>query len=73
MGRVTACFYDQVGGPTEPLVFEPAATLAIAALPGAEVELAVRPSVVAPRIATSPFTSGSGERIEPWDDRKPKS
>jgi ubiquinone/menaquinone biosynthesis C-methylase UbiE len=54
MGRVTARFYDQVGGPTAPLVFEPAATLAIAALPGAEVELAVRPSVVAPRLSSTP-------------------
>jgi ubiquinone/menaquinone biosynthesis C-methylase UbiE len=75
MGRVTARFYDQVGGPTAPLVFEPAATLAIAALPGAEVELAARPSVVAPRLATHPPvapTAPSAARVEPWDDRKPK-
>jgi ubiquinone/menaquinone biosynthesis C-methylase UbiE len=75
MGRVTARFYDQVGGPTEPLVFEPAATLAIAALPGAEVELAVRPSVVAPAPRKSSFPpppAGPGERTEPWDDTKPK-
>lgn len=71
MGRVTARFYDQVGGPTEPLVFEPAATLAIAALPGAEVELAVRPSVVAPRLSSLP--PAPSERDEPWDDTKPKS
>lgn len=70
MGRVTARFYEQVGGPTGPLVFEPAATLAIAALPGAEVELAVRPGVVAPRLSTSP--SRLSERPEPWDDTKPK-
>lgn len=69
MGRVTARFYDQVGGPTAPLVFEPAATLAIAALPGAEVELAVRPSVVAPLISGS---SLPGDRTELRDDRKPK-
>lgn len=50
MGRVTARFYDRVGGPTSPLVFEPAATLAIAALPGAEVTLEARPSVVAPAL-----------------------
>ena len=56
MGRVTARFYDQVGGPTAPLVFEPCATLAMAALPGAEVEIFGRPSVVAPRLSVvSPF------------------
>lgn len=71
MGRVTARFYDQVGGPTAPLVFEPVATLAIAALPGAEVELAVRPSVVAPRLSKAPEPT-SGSRVEPWDDDKPK-
>jgi ubiquinone/menaquinone biosynthesis C-methylase UbiE len=70
-GRVTARFYAQVGGPTAPLVFSPAATLAIAALPGAEVEIAVRPSVVAPRLSTEP--PASSERLEPWDDTKPKS
>jgi SAM-dependent methyltransferase len=76
MGRVTARFYEQVGGPTAPLVFEPAATLAIAALPGAEVELAVRPSVVAPRLPSHPPgapADGLGTaRAEPWDDSKPK-
>ena len=51
MGLVTARFFDRVGGPTEPLSFEPAVTLAIAALPGAEVELFSRPSVVAPPIS----------------------
>jgi SAM-dependent methyltransferase len=69
-GRVAARFYDQVGGPTEPLVFEPAATLAIAALPGAEVELAVRPSVVAPRLR--PASHAPSERAEPWDSTKPR-
>lgn len=54
MGRVTARFYDQVGGPTEAMSFEPAVTLAIAALPGAEVELANRPSVTAPTLSTIP-------------------
>ncbi|MDB4938936.1 MAG: Aklanonic acid methyltransferase [Labilithrix sp.] len=76
MGRVTARFYDQVGGPTAPLVFEPAATLAIAALPGAEVELAVRPSVVAPRLSSMPPPPNEPTprpaRTEPWDDEKPK-
>jgi ubiquinone/menaquinone biosynthesis C-methylase UbiE len=54
MGRVTARFYDQVGGPTEALSFEPAVTLGIAALPGAEVELANRPSVTAPALSSLP-------------------
>ena len=46
--RVAASFYDKVGGPDAPLTFAPPATLAIAALPGAEVELVNRPSVRAP-------------------------
>lgn len=54
MGRVTARFYDRLGGPTAPLTFEPAVTLAIAALPGAEVELMSRPSVTAPRLSSVP-------------------
>jgi ubiquinone/menaquinone biosynthesis C-methylase UbiE len=54
-GRVTARFYDRVGGPTVPLVFEPAVTLAIAAHPGAEVELADRPkSVKVPPLSLHP-------------------
>jgi|HubBroStandDraft_1064217.scaffolds.fasta_scaffold41546_2 ubiquinone/menaquinone biosynthesis C-methylase UbiE len=48
MDRVAARFYAWWGGPDKPLSFDPAATLAIAALPGAEVELAHRPSVRAP-------------------------
>lgn len=52
-GRVTARFFDKVGGPTAPLTFEPAVTLAIAALPGAEVELLSRSSVKAPPLSTS--------------------
>ncbi len=47
MGLVAARFYDRVGGPTAPLSFAPAVTLGIAALPGAEVELASRPSAKA--------------------------
>lgn len=54
MGRVTARFFDQVGGPDEAMSFEPAVTLAIAALPGAEVELANRPSVTAPALSSLP-------------------
>jgi ubiquinone/menaquinone biosynthesis C-methylase UbiE len=47
--RVAARFYEWCGGPDAPLSFEPSATLAIAALPGAEVELQHRPSVRAPQ------------------------
>jgi ubiquinone/menaquinone biosynthesis C-methylase UbiE len=46
--RVAARFYEKVGGPETPLSFDPPATLALAALPGAEVELQHRPSVRAP-------------------------
>jgi ubiquinone/menaquinone biosynthesis C-methylase UbiE len=46
--RVAASFYSWWGGPDKPISFDPAATLAIAALPGSEVELAHRPSVRAP-------------------------
>ena len=48
MQRVAARFYERVGGPGAPLSFEPPATIAIAAHPGAEVELQHRPSVRAP-------------------------
>jgi ubiquinone/menaquinone biosynthesis C-methylase UbiE len=48
MGLVAARFYDHVGGPTAPLAFEPVVTLVVAAHPGAEVELASRPSAKAP-------------------------
>ncbi len=48
LARVAARFYETCGGPDAPLSFAPCATLAIAALPGAEVELAHRPSVRAP-------------------------
>ena len=47
--RVASRFYEWSGGPDAPLTFEPRATLAIAALPGAEVELQHRPSVRAPK------------------------
>jgi ubiquinone/menaquinone biosynthesis C-methylase UbiE len=46
--RVAARFYEQVGGPSTPLSFHPPATIAIAALPGAEVALEHRPSVRVP-------------------------
>ena len=67
MGLVTARFYDKVGGPTEPLSFEPAVTLAIAARPGAEVELLTRPSAKAP-----PLPSASQPKlpkdVDPYKD-----
>lgn len=48
MGMVVASFYAAVGGPSAPLPWDPPATLAVAALPGAEVALNSRPSVRAP-------------------------
>jgi ubiquinone/menaquinone biosynthesis C-methylase UbiE len=48
MQRVAARFYEKVGGPGAPLSFDPPATLAVAALPGAQVELQSRASVRAP-------------------------
>jgi len=48
MQRVAACFYEKVGGPGAPLSFQPPATIAIGAIPGAEVELQHRPSVRVP-------------------------
>ncbi len=48
MDRVAAKFYDTAGGPDAALSFAPPATLAIAARPGAEVELADRPSIRVP-------------------------
>ena len=48
MERVARAFYEWAGGPDLPLSFAPPAALAIAGLPGAELELAGRPSVKAP-------------------------
>jgi ubiquinone/menaquinone biosynthesis C-methylase UbiE len=47
--RVASRFYERIGGPATPVSFDPPATLAIAALPGAEVEIEARPSVRAPK------------------------
>lgn len=69
MGLVTARFYDRVGGPEAPLTFEPAVTLAIAALPGAEVELLSRPSVKAPPLSNKTLTPAPPPR-EPPDPYK---
>lgn len=71
MNRVTAHFFDKMGGPTEPLSFEPVVTLAIAALPGAEVELLTRPSAKAPPLpsASSPALPKSSPRdVDPYKD-----
>jgi SAM-dependent methyltransferase len=48
MQQVAARFYERVGGPGAPLSFDPPATIAIAALPGAQVELENRPAVRTP-------------------------
>lgn len=45
IGHVASRFYERVGGPTAPLSFDPPATLAIAGIPGADIELEYRPSV----------------------------
>lgn len=68
MGKVTARFYAEFGGPTAPLTFEPSVTLAIAALPGAEVQLEARPSVRAKPLSTaSPLVSLPGPP-DPYKD-----
>jgi SAM-dependent methyltransferase len=48
VGRVAARFYDSVGGPDTPLSFDSPATIAIAGLPGDEIELENRPSIRVP-------------------------
>jgi ubiquinone/menaquinone biosynthesis C-methylase UbiE len=48
MDRVAARFYERFGGPEAALSFRPAATIAIAALPGAEVTLDALPSMRVP-------------------------
>jgi hypothetical protein len=45
LSRVAARFYDEVGGPDAPLSFDSPATIAIGALPGAEITLENRPSL----------------------------
>ncbi|MBX3229191.1 MAG: class I SAM-dependent methyltransferase [Labilithrix sp.] len=71
MGLVTARFYDRVGGPTEPMTFEPAVTCAIAALPGAEVELATRSRVTVPPLSSAsavPNPEPSKPQVDPYKD-----
>ena len=49
--RVAARFYEKVGGPDAPLSFDSPATIAIGALPGAEIVLENRPSLrVRPKV-----------------------
>jgi ubiquinone/menaquinone biosynthesis C-methylase UbiE len=43
--RVAARFYEKIGGPDVPLSFDSPATIAIGALPGAEIDLENRPSL----------------------------
>jgi hypothetical protein len=47
-GKALGKLYDLLGGPDAPVSWEPPATLAIAGLPGAEIELPHRPSVKIP-------------------------
>jgi SAM-dependent methyltransferase len=49
VGRVAARFYDSVGGPDTPLSFDSPATIAVAGLPGDEIELENRPSIRVPQ------------------------
>ena len=49
--RLAARFYELTGGPDVPLSFQPLATLAIAGLPGAEIELEHRPQRACARVA----------------------
>jgi ubiquinone/menaquinone biosynthesis C-methylase UbiE len=52
--RVASRFYDEMGGPDEPLSFEPPATIAIAGHPGADIDLEVRHSMRVPPSPTKP-------------------
>lgn len=49
--RVAAHFYAKVGGPSEPLIAEPPATLVVAGLPGAELLLRDAVSIKVPPLA----------------------
>jgi hypothetical protein len=61
-GKVLARFYDRVGGPVAPLGWQPPVTLAIAAIPGAEVELLSRPSARVPPLSKPSVGTGTGGR-----------
>jgi hypothetical protein len=47
--RVAGLFYEKVGSASTPLSFDSPATIAIAALPGDEIELENRPSIRVPK------------------------
>lgn len=49
--RVGARFFEKVGGPDVPLSFATPATIALGALPGAEIEIEGRPSLRVPRVS----------------------
>ncbi len=51
--RVAARFYEKVGGPDVPVSFDSPATIAIGALPGAEIELENRPSLRVPKVGAA--------------------
>jgi hypothetical protein len=46
--RVSARFYEKIGGPDVPLSFDSPATIAVGGLPGAEIALENRPSLRVP-------------------------
>ena len=52
-GKVAARFFDRIGGPDGALSFDSPATIAIGALPGAEIELENRPSLRVPKATAS--------------------
>ncbi|MCL2724114.1 MAG: methyltransferase domain-containing protein [Polyangiaceae bacterium] len=83
MARIAARFFDQVGGLTVPLTFQPAATLAIAAIPGASVTIGGR-GMTAPQLSQAQVAEPAPRelnehdqwvqkisRVEPWDDNPP--
>lgn len=54
LGKVAARFYGLVGGPDAPLAWSPPATLAIAGVPGSEIDIASRASVRVPVAGSHP-------------------
>ncbi len=51
--KISARFFEAVGGPDAPLTYRPPATIALAGLPGAQIELPHRPSVRIPAVSPS--------------------
>lgn len=62
--RVAARFFHEVGGPEAPIAWDPAATIAIAGHPGAEIELPHRPSVRIPVAPASRPASQPPKKVE---------